>query len=303
MTLVVAKIIDNDIQIVSDTKITDLFLGSQNPLLGQLKTIILNPYISISFSGLPDYAQEVLKSFYQGELANSNSILVINSLVVKCLEINRKSSNKTNFILCYIYNNQPKIYKISNYQIEQNLKNAWIGDIIGFTKYQQYYHTSEITNELDKMEDAFEKVIEDNSVETVGDFIIRVANESNSTGETQYLNYQINRIKYFGPVEFLDMGSGKFMMKHATPESGGYGISLLRSFNPQTPAIGIHFHVGNFGLLFFPQHSYSNGIIFRNQSDGEKFAEEIKNQFGFDVQGLLVTEKGLAFKHVNTSEK
>lgn len=52
MTLVVAKIIGKEVQILADTKIYDKSLGSQNPLTGQLKTIILNPYISLSFSGL-----------------------------------------------------------------------------------------------------------------------------------------------------------------------------------------------------------------------------------------------------------
>jgi len=49
--------------------------------------------------------------------------------------------------------------------------------------------------------------------------------------------------------------------------------------------------------------NYTNGTIFRNQFDGEAFAEEIKKKYGFDVQGLLVTENGLSVKHVNTSKE
>ncbi|BDU25165.1 hypothetical protein [Flavobacterium sp. GSB-24] len=296
MTLVIAKIIEDDIQIISDTKITDIFLGSQNPLKGQLKTVILNPYISISFSGLPDYAEEVLQSYYKKELLN------LNSLLIKCLEINRKSHDKTNFIVCTINRNQPKIYKVTNYQIEQNLKNAWIGDKIGFSKYQEYYHNSSKSQDFEKMENAFEKVIDDEKVETVGDFMVRVTNEADASATVNYLNYQINRICYVGPYEFVNTEPDKFMIKNASSEKGGFGISFLRSFDPQTPAFGIHFHVGNFGLLFFPKCNYSNGIVFQNQTDGEKFAEEIKRQFGFDVQGLLISEDGLSYKNINTSK-
>lgn len=303
MTLVVAKIVSDDIQILSDTKITDIYLGSQNPLHGQLKTILLNPYISISFSGLPDYAQEVLEAFYQRQLPNIDSFLVINSLIFKCLEINRKSNNKTDFLLCYVYQNKPKIFRISNSQVEQNLKTAWIGDIAGFNKYQECYHSSDKPEEFDKMEDAFHKVIDDDSVETVGDFMIRVTNEGDRTDTIQGLSYQINRIRYDGPYDFVKVGEGRFMMKHSNSEKGGFGYSLFRSFDPQTPAIGFHFHVGSFGLLFFPQQFYTNGIVILNQTDGEMFAQEVKKQFGFDVQGLLISENGLSFTHVNTSKE
>jgi len=251
MTLVIAKIVNDDIQIISDTKITDIFLGSQNPLLGQLKTVLLNPYISISFSGLPSYAQEVLQAFYLQELPNYNSILVVNSILLKCLEINRKSGNLTNFILCFIYQNKPHIYKIANSQIEQNLKNAWIGDIKGFNKYQEHYHQSIKLKEFDKMEEAFDKVVDDSTIETVGDFTIRVGNESDRSDEVQYLNYQINRIRYCGPYDFVEFEHGKFMMKHTTVEKGGYGFSLFRSFDPQIPAIGFIFMLVILDLYFF----------------------------------------------------
>ncbi|MBP0904331.1 hypothetical protein ACFSKN_18800 [Mariniflexile gromovii] len=301
MTLIIAKIVNDDIQIISDTKITDVFLGSQNPLLGQLKTVLLNPYISISFSGLPDYVNDVLEPFYKSEFPDFNSILVVNSILIKCLEINRKSENLTNFIICYLHQNKPKIFRISNYQIEPNLKTAWIGDIIGFNKYQEYYHSLEKIIEFDKMEDAFEKVINDSSVETVGDFVIRVANERDKSDEIEFLNYQINRIRYFGPYNFVNIDNEKFMVKHASSQKGGYGFSLFRSCDPQRPAIGFHFHVGGFGLIFFPKLNYTNGAIIQNQPDGEAFAMEIKNKYGFDVHGLLVSKKGLSFKHINTS--
>lgn len=302
MTLVVAKIVEDDIQIMSDTKISDIYLGSQNPLFGQLKTVLLNPYITISFSGLPDYVKDVLQPFYQKKFPNSNSILVVNSILFKCLEVNKKSDNLINFIVCIMYQNKPKIFRISNYKIEHNLKTAWIGDIIGFNKYQEHYHSSEKINEFEKMENAFEKVVEDNSVETVGDFVIRVTNEVDKSETIQFLNYQINRISYFGPYEFVQFEPGKFMMKHSNSEKGGFGYSLFRSCDPQKPAIGFHFHVGNFGLIFFPELNSTNGIVLLNQSDGEKFAEEVKKKYGFDIHGLLVADNGKSFKHINTSK-
>ena len=194
--------------------LTDLYLESQNSLLGQLRTVLLNPYISISFSGLPDYVQEVLEPFYQKKYPNSNSIRVVDSILFKCLDINRKSDNLTNFIICVLFQNQPKIFRVTNYQIEQNLSTAWIGDKLGFNKYQEYYHSSNKAKPFDKMEEAFDKVVDDNAIETVGDFVIRVSNEEDTTGEIQILNYQINRISYCGPYDFVQVDKGTFMMKH-----------------------------------------------------------------------------------------
>ncbi len=303
MTLVIAKIFEDNIQIISDTKISDIYLGSQNPLSGQLKTVILNPHISISFSGLPGYVEEVLEPFYQKKYPNSNSIVVVNSILFKCLEVNIKSDNLTNFIVCVMFQNKPTIFRISNGKIEQNLKNAWIGDKVGFNKYQEYYHSSNEIDEFGKMITAFEKVVDDSSVETVGDFVIRIANEFYKSGLVQLLNYQINKIRYFGPYDFLEFETGKFMIRHSNSEKGGFGYSLIRSCNPQKPAIGFHFHVGKFGLLFFPELNYTNGIVMLNQSDGEKFAIEIKKKYDFDVHGLLAVENGLAFEHINTSKE
>jgi hypothetical protein len=151
------------------------------------------------------------------------------------------------------------------------------------------------------MEDAFKMVVENEEVETVGDFVIRVTNELDATGKIQFLGYQTNRLTYFGPYDFIKLHN-KFFIKHAKSESGGYGFSYFRSFNPQTPAIAFHFHVGNFGLVFFPSKKFTSGEIFKNQMNGLQFAQEVKKKFGFDVQGMGITEDGLAFEHINTSE-
>ncbi|MDN4031370.1 hypothetical protein [Chryseobacterium gambrini] len=294
MTLVVAKIIKDDIQIISDTKITDIYLGTEHPLKGQLKTIILTPFITLSFSGNPEYAKDILKLFYSGKILN------IQTLLIKCLEKNKESKDQTHFLICSYTQNIPSIFKISNYQIEQNLKNAWIGDKIGFNKYQEYYHTSESIPDFERMENAFNSVIKNNAIETIGDFTIRVQNETDSiTNSIKFFNYQINRINLFGPYEF-ESNDNVVIIKAATANKGGYGISFLRSLNPQIPAFAIFFNVGKFGLLFFPLKYYSNGKIYKNLKNGEEFAFKIKSEIGFDVQGLIPDENNSLYKNFVT---
>jgi len=297
MTLVIAKIIKGDIQIISDTKITDIYLGRENPLKAQLKTIILTPFITLSFSGNPLYAKDILKLFYNGQILN------FKMLITKCLEKNRESGNQTHFLICNYNKNTPSIFKIANYQIEQNLKTAWIGDKIGFNKYQEYYHTSEVISEFDKMENSFNAVVKNDKIETIGDFIIRVENEIDiSTNAIKFFNYQINRISLFGPYEF-EKCNNNVIIKTAIAEKGGYGISFLRSLNPQIPAFAIFFNIGKFGLLFFPFKYLSDGKLYKGLKDGEDFAIKIKAEFGFEVQGLIVDENNLSYKNFITFQR
>lgn len=297
MTLVIAKIIRDDIQIISDTKITDIYFGSENPLKGQLKTIILTPFITLSFSGNPEYAKDILKLFYNGQILN------FQMLTIKCFEKNRESGNQTHFLICNYNKNIPYIFKIANYQIEQNLKTAWIGDKIGFNKYQEYYHTSESISEFDKMENSFNAVVKNDKIKTIGDFVIRVKNEIDSNTNTiKFFNYQINRINLFGPYEFEKLDNN-IIIKTAIAEKGGYGISFLRSLNPQIPAFAIFFNTGKFGLLFFPFKYLSNGKLYKDLKNGEDFAIKIKSEFGFEVQGLIVDENNSSYKNFVTFQK
>ncbi|OPC36848.1 hypothetical protein [Elizabethkingia miricola] len=295
MTLVVAKIIDDEIQVISDTRITDLYLGPQSPLEGQLKTIILNPLTVLSFSGLPSYAEEVLNSYYNQEIFN------LRDLLIKCLDINKKSQNLTHFIISAYDLNKPFLYKIFNYKIEKDIKNAWIGDKEGFSKYQEAFHSLRNVSEFYKMEESFNKIIEDEKLETIGDFNIRVKNEIDAnTKSLKFFNYQINRIELLGPYELEKVGDNNFLIKTVDASKGGYGISYLRSFNPYKPAFGIFFYVGKFGILFFPEKKRLNGEIFKDLESGEEFANQIKFKYGIDIQGIIIN-KNNSFTVINTA--
>ncbi|RZJ99054.1 MAG: hypothetical protein EOO46_22925 [Flavobacterium sp.] len=293
MTLIVAKIEEDNIQILSDTRLFDKYLGAENPLNGQLKTVILNPSTTLSYSGLLDFANDLLSEYYQGKIPN------LNSLIIRCLEINRKSGDQTWFLISYLINNKPYLVKINAYNIQNNLKVAWLGHADAFSKYQEFYHSSEKSPPFDKMEDAFDKVIGKEVKDEVGDFVIRVTNENDATGKIQYLGYQVNRIKYIGPYEIETFDSNKFMIKHASAEKGGFGISYVRSFIPSRPAIGFHFHVGKFGILFFPEISRTSAILIK-EATGSKFCDAIKTKYGIDVQGLVFADNGLSIQHYNT---
>lgn len=152
---------------------------------------------------------------------------------------------------------------------------------------------------FNKMEKAFEMVMENEEIETVGDFYIRLTNES-SIDNVEYLAYQINRINYVGPYDIINITDKVFMIKNSSAEKGGYGVSLLRSFNPQIPAIAFYFHVGKFGFLFVPSQKLSEGEVFIDQDNGKSFAYKIEEKYGIDMQGLVLTDNMLGYENINT---
>ena len=60
MSLIVARIVEDNIYIESDSKITDDRLVRSDPLCGLLKTLILNPVICISFAGIVHFAATLM---------------------------------------------------------------------------------------------------------------------------------------------------------------------------------------------------------------------------------------------------
>lgn len=73
MTLVVARIDNEYIYIESDSKSTDDRLVRSDPLCGLLKTLILNPFICVSFSGTVSFPELALKKLRRKYASKNDS--------------------------------------------------------------------------------------------------------------------------------------------------------------------------------------------------------------------------------------
>lgn len=301
MTLIVAKIVKENVQILSDTQITDVSLErSTNPLQGKLKSIIVNPFTSISFSGNIGYAEGLLRFIYRNNISN------IRAIIESALSANIHSDDNTHFIICYLHNNEPKLIVIRNRKVE-DVKAAYIGDSIAYKKYREFYEFSAKSAEFDKMLSAFEMVVADESKETytVGQFVTRIETESAANVPLNFLGYQVNQIKIIGKQEFIEKFKGNFFIRNANSNEGGYCFSFLRGFQPNNPAYAIHFHVGGYGILFYPAIDYGQKehctptIIY--EPDGTKFAYAIKERYNLEIQGLVVAGNGFGYQLINTA--
>lgn len=137
MTLVRAHKIDDEIIIVSDTKLTyavsnEDYHTQDNLGTGTVKSIILSDSICFSFSGDISYAIEALK-----EIGKSKDILYIIDILHS---INKKAclnGNDSEFILAYI-DNGSYIIEFKNSEYEE-VSCSWIGSRDGFYAYQETF--------------------------------------------------------------------------------------------------------------------------------------------------------------------
>ena len=291
MSLIVGKIVGRNIYIESDSKVTDQNLVRNNPLCGILKTLILHPFVCISFAGNIYFAEEVFKVLFEKMVkVNWN----INLLLQMLLMAHRNSNQKTDFAVASIIGKQPSLFKISNGEIQSNILNFWLGDQQGFEFYQQAFHTIEerLPTE-EKMRKAFKKVIDQEKITTIGDFHISTHLDYKINPSHPVFLYRIKTEVIVSEPQFI-----KFEKKDewrtipiGTAAGGSYSISYLTTVNPKFHGVAMHFLHGNFGIIFCPQLTIQNGIVI-NDVNGVEFITEIKKRYGIPLQGLITRSDG-----------
>ncbi len=279
MTLVVGRITQGGIRVDSDSRITDpnIVLNRNSIFSGLLKTIILNPSISVSYAGGVQTAQTAIEELYQLDsldIGRGKNLL---------LKIHLESDNETDFLIASL-EYQPLLYKISQGKIEPSNSSHWIGDIDGFNVFQREYFPNLKGTDPEHISSvhsaAFDKVIENSKVESVGGFHIIVHRTKN--GLEYFSKMQIIsgrptsvtvRANEFTPVPF------------GNAQSGAFSYSYLKSNNPFHPALGIHFPMGNFGTLFYPKISREI-LVFKNL-DPFEFVKKVKNEYKIKLSGMV----------------
>lgn len=279
MTLVVGRITQGGIRVDSDSRITDPnIVSNKNSIFsGLLKTIILNPSISVSYAGGVETAQKAIETLYN--LKNFE----INTIKSLLLKINIESGNETDFLIASL-ENQPLLYKISNGKIEPSNSFHWIGDIDAFNLFQREFlpnlksidakHISSIHS------DAFDKVIENDKIESVGGFHITV--HRTKFGLEYLFKMQIMSGQ---PTSVTLTNNEAKPIPFGNAQTGAFSFSYLKSDNPYLPAIGIHFPMGNFGTLYYPK--ITREIIFYKNVNGFEFAEKVKNEHNIKLSGMV----------------
>ncbi|MGL2966989.1 hypothetical protein [Flavobacterium sp. XGLA_31] len=293
MTLIVGRVHDENIKIYSDSKITDINSVRNNALTANLKCFILHPHICLSFSGNVHYAEKFLEKFY------SNTPFSFSNILQYCLILNNESNNSTHFAVSLIDNKIMRLFKIAHGKIESEIQSFWLGDIDAYNVYQKTFLESDSEKTpFEKMGKAFEKVIKDEKLETVGFFEISVSTVFIPEISSKIFRYNLKSSAQIAPHTFqLTSENPVHLMTYGTAEDGSYSEVFLTSITIEYPAVAIHFFQGKFGILFCPALNHNKPLIFNNQPDGQEFANHIKREYNITLSGLVL-KNGNSFMNI-----
>lgn len=281
MTLVVARIDGCNIYINSDSKITDDRLVRTDPLCGLLKTLILRPFVCVSFAGNVKFAESAIRIFFDRKIDDINSLLCLT------LDANVESECSTDFLVATVIERTPLLFKVANKKITRE-KVAWIGDKDGFEFYQQEFNTRYVDLPMkDRARKAFQAVIDNPDKSTIGDFHISTILDYEIYPRhpvfihEEYIEVHVTESQVINCKEGEQWGS----VSLGTVGGGSHGISYLRTVSLDFHGVAIHFTHPKFGVLFCPQLKFG-GILIRDV-DGRDFANRIKSEYGIPLRGFI----------------
>lgn len=279
MTLVIAKICQGYVRVDSDSMITDpnVVSNRNNIFSGVLKTIIINPKMSVSFAGDVEYAQDAIEEIYS---QNDFRIEIVKTIL---LNKNLLSGKTTDFLIVSI-ENQPLLYKIKDGKIDISNQNQWIGDIKGFAIFQKHFinnvKSTDPKHIMDIQEKAFDEVV-DAGIDGIGGF--RITTHLTKNG----LEYQLQLKNYMnGQMSFTTRANESVLIPFGNAQVGSFATTFLPSIDPENPAVAIHFPYGKFGALFC--FKISRKIILIKNVDGTQFIEEVENKYNIKLGGLTM---------------
>jgi hypothetical protein len=294
VSLIVARVDNEGIYIVSDTKLTapddqEFSKRQKNDAKeGVIKTTIIRPSCCISFAGNIDFADDALKAITPYS-ATGEIIEILRSQ-------HELAGQRTDFILC-VSEWEKRIYEIKNGQVTQ-VTAAWIGSQLAFNRFQSCMLTEGGANSqgsfismsdasggnlFHKMTQAIDAVIQDEAIPEVAGFKIRVCFDGQRFKYMGYLD------SYFSHMQLqfeIPAGAKEFSIPitHATAAQGGYTINFFNSADNYN-YVGLHLKQGKFGVVY---KRLNGGLLYPQlfeDMDELDFLDEVKAKYRISPSG------------------
>lgn len=267
MTLVVARILENNVVIFSDSKVTFGEERYRPPPLLVLKTVALRPNLALAFAGDVERAQIAIATT---PLAGSEEELIAHFLAAHV----EHGMTDPDFILAFL-DPTPHIARISQGSVENDLAAAWLGNQAAFNDLQARVAASE--GELaGRLHSAFDDIVHDGGYEDIGDFMVCCQRGPDGFVYRARSGVSFSVPRTASTQTFQQIPAG-------TAAEGGYSWSMLTPREAGVGAIGLYFDQGRFGCLLYPRHSPKAFRIV--DVDRADFVTEVRVRFGFTLGG------------------
>jgi hypothetical protein len=286
VTLVVARIVERHVAIVSDLRVTDPDEIRRGYPYGVLKAIVLAPDLCVAFAGSVDEALDAVTSLPIP--ASSEAFPEIAEALAARTRRGRRSAE-----YLVASSNPPRLARIRDGIVEQS-RSTWIGDLAAFNEYQRIFldparprptlpagqlQPPELAV-VGSMSMAMGELVRSEAVPSVGESAILLR-----TTEASVFQYQTLAMVQASPQS---IPSGvRTTMRFGSAAEGGFAFSMLTPTEPGAAVIGIYFAQGRVGLLYQPLAS-RYPVSYAPVSHDE-FRTIVRENHGVDIQGVEIT--------------
>jgi hypothetical protein len=282
MSLVVAEITASGPYIVSDTRVSFADLTNPSIRSGTLKAIVVNATTAICFAGDRMIGLAAVRDFERGIASGSDRGQLVSDLAAR----SANGSDSADFIIAES-GTAPRLTRIREGIVEQDLPVTWIGDQLGFERFQEEraFQTSQLGFDSAGLRSdpavlqsllgrCMDAVIDDPGVPSVGEINVRICARRRDRALV-YLEEAVLQINRDLPMKTGD-NVGRRM---AQPTSeGGYAAVVVPPMNPGTPALGLCFPIAHVGIMFLPLEFDSGQVILDVEPDA--FSRVVFERFG-----------------------
>lgn len=257
MTLVVGKMVDGEMVLLADTKLTLVSGEQNNPYIdGCVKIYKVSSGVAVAFAGTREHFEDDL--FH---IMNCSSSEDIANLVVQ----SQMEGKDYDLLIAEI--GKESLTFVRDGEIVESLF-SYIGDVDGYNRFREYYlnvrqwnvnlcsaefHCLQLPEsfdelkgrELDNLFNSLEKTCLDSEIESVSGLVVPMCSDSCIFKYTPYMSgvTSLDKILNFSGEHNITVGSA---------ESGSCNIEFMGKTVENRFALGVYFFQGKFGVCFMP---------------------------------------------------
>jgi len=255
MSLVMAMQFGDRICILSDSMVSGSGTNGHDTIPGQLKTIVLNQWVSISYSGSTNKAITKIREIRKDLSERKYFDEVLESLT----EYTSAENGEVDFLVSS-HVGIPKLYKIADGQIHYGLGMYWIGnDEIAERVLEEFGKEEQVNIELPihmtrdeyRFRDAFKKAFSVNEPPHTGGLVF------DCVGTPKGYRYNNHAVVHTGDRMAVDIAfEYADQWSHESPGAESYSLSLVSPNGRSLAVTGAFFERSNTGFIYSPLDPY-----------------------------------------------
>ena len=251
MSLVMAMQFGDRTCILSDSMISDTNTTDHDVIPGQLKTIVLNKEVSVSYSGSTNKAISKIREIRM----DLSKRIYFEEILESLSEFTADENGEVGFIVSS-HMGIPKLYKIADGQIHYGLDMYWIGNEAAAGRVLEEFEKDDrvidelpnnMTREEYKLRDAFKNAVYEKESPCAGGLIF------DCIGTPGGYRYNNHATVHAGDRMSLDItfdNTAQLANEKQGPES--YSLSLVSPNERSLAVTGAFFERNNMGFIYSP---------------------------------------------------